>query len=257
MEKLMSKCLETAHFSVRNTSSIPKSSTNQTTSFKEWWCIDFLIKEIKHKPELKDLPDSLVEKTLNEYLLKHKISLSNSIKERKIIIKEIRAELRRYAGQYVSKSGIKKREELIKEGRFSDILNQHASTRERSIDYEEIKSIIKNLNLKSILDLGCGLNPLAIASPETKYYAYDIKEEDLNIVREFFKKEGIKGEVHNKDIRLTENFPKVDLCIIFKVLDILGDNRNETTRRLLTTIQSNFFLISFATRTLSGKPMNS
>ncbi len=253
----MSKCLETAHFSVRNTSSIPKSSTNQTTSFKEWWCIDFLIKEIKHKPELKDLPDSLVEKTLNEYLLKHKISLSNSIKERKIIIKEIRAELRRYAGQYVSKSGIKKREELIKEGRFSDILNQHASTRERSIDYEEIKSIIKNLNLKSILDLGCGLNPLAIASPETKYYAYDIKEEDLNIVREFFKKEGIKGEVHNKDIRLTENFPKVDLCIIFKVLDILGDNRNETTRRLLTTIQSNFFLISFATRTLSGKPMNS
>ncbi|MBS3084022.1 hypothetical protein J4423_04420 [Candidatus Pacearchaeota archaeon] len=216
-----------------------------------------IIKEIKHKPELKDLPNSLVEKTLNEYLSKNGISLSNSIKERKIIIKEIRAQLRKYSGQYTSKSNIKNREELIKEGRFSEILNQHASTRERSADYEEIKEIINNLNPKSILDLGCGLNPLAIASQEVNYYAYDIKEEDLNIVSEFFKINGIKGEVHNKDIRITDNFPKADLCIIFKVLDILGDNRNETARKLLTTINSNFFLISFATRTLGGKPMNS
>jgi len=63
--RFMSKCLETAHFSVRNTSStrslftmtnfcaeislqeeiscIQKSSTNQTTPFKSWGCIDFLI----------------------------------------------------------------------------------------------------------------------------------------------------------------------------------------------------------------------
>ena len=43
---VMSKCLETAHFSVRNTSSIQKSSTNQTAPFKAWWCIDFLIEQL-------------------------------------------------------------------------------------------------------------------------------------------------------------------------------------------------------------------
>jgi len=39
----MSKCLITAPFMVWNTLSIQKSSTNQTTLFKVWWCIDFLI----------------------------------------------------------------------------------------------------------------------------------------------------------------------------------------------------------------------
>jgi len=216
-----------------------------------------IIKEIKHKPELKDLPDSLIEKTLNEYLSKNRISLSDSTKERKLIIKEIRAELRKYSGQYASKSNIKNREELIKEGRFSEILNQHASTRERLVDYNEIKDIINNLNPKSILDLGCGLNPLAIAKKGIKYHAYDINDNDLEIARQFFNQNSIEGDTHHLDIRIIEVFPKADLCIIFKVLDILGDNRNETARRLLTFIDSNFFLISFATRTLGGKPMNS
>ena len=216
-----------------------------------------IIEEIKHKPELKDLPNSLVEKALKEYLLKNHLSISQSPKEIKLIIKGVRAQLRKYSGQYASKSNIENRKQLIEKGRYSELLNEHASTRERSTDYEEIKEIINSLNAKSILDLGCGLNPLAIASQNVKYYAYDIKGEDLDIVGEFFKIKNIEGKVHNEDIRVTDNFPRVDLCIIFKVLDILGDNRNEITRKLLTTVQTKFFLISFATRTLSGKPMNS
>ena len=34
---------ETTTFRSWSTSSIQKSSTNQTTPFKVWWCIDFLI----------------------------------------------------------------------------------------------------------------------------------------------------------------------------------------------------------------------
>ena len=216
-----------------------------------------IISQIKRKPELNDLPDSLVEKTLKAFLSKNKIVLNNSTKERKIIIKEVRAELRRYAGQYVSKQNAKKRMALISQDKISELLSEHTSTRERTIDYDGIKKIIYDLNPKSILDLGCGLNPLAIAIPSIEYHAYDIKEEDLNIVREFFKRKGISGEIHNKDIRELDKFPKVDLCIIFKVLDILGEDRNKIARKLLTIIDSNFFIVSFATRTLSGKPMNS
>src|SRR3989344_4741225 len=115
--------------------------------------MDDLMKEIKHKPELKDLPDSLIEKTLKDYLSKNHLSIGQSPKERKLIIKEVRAQLRKYAGQYTSKSNIENRKRLIEKGRFSELLNEHASTRERSIDYEEIKDIINNLNAKSILDL--------------------------------------------------------------------------------------------------------
>ena len=158
-----------------------------------------IISQIKRKPELNDLPDSLVEKTLKAFLSKNKIVLNNSTKERKIIIKEVRAELRRYAGQYVSKQNAKKRMALISQDKISELLSEHTSTRERTIDYDGIKKII-----------------------------YDL-----------------------------DKFPKVDLCIIFKVLDILGEDRNKIARKLLTIIDSNFFIVSFATRTLSGKPMNS
>jgi len=214
-----------------------------------------IVAEIKQKHELHDLPDELIIKTMQEYLAKHKVQIPNHLKERKILIKEIRAELRRYAGQYAI-SSIKKRNKLVERHKFNELLNEHSSTKERLQDYHLVKKIIAGLSPKSILDIGCGLNPLAIAAPNIQYHAYDIKEEDLNIVHEFFKENKITGDIHHADVRAVNNFPSVDVCLMFKFLDIVGQNRSETARKLLKSIQSKYFIISFATRTLSGKPMN-
>ena len=55
-----------------------------------------LTKEIKQKKELAGLADKVVEETLNDYLKKYNISLENLTKpSRKILIKEIRAQLRK------------------------------------------------------------------------------------------------------------------------------------------------------------------
>lgn len=216
-----------------------------------------IIKKVKEKPELNNLPDSLVENAINEYLKKNRLQIPKSEKEIKLVVKEIRAELRKYAGQYASKENIKKREELLSENNFDDLLKQHSSTRERLGDYDFVKSIISEINPKTILDLGCGINPIAISKKGIKYHCYDINENDLKIVREFFAKNDIDGDTHHLDIRNIEVYPKVDLCIIFKVLDILGNNRNEISQSLIKNIDSKFFLVSFATRTLSGKKMNS
>ena len=215
-----------------------------------------IVAEIKQKRELHDLPDELIVKTVNEYLAKHKAQIPNNSKERKMLIKEIRAELRRYAGQYASAQGGKKIKTLIEQHRFSELLQYHSSTRERLIDYPLVKKIISDLKPNSILDIGCGLNPLAVATPNARYHAYDIKEDDLNIVHEFFKEHKIEGDIHHADVRLINNFPSVDICLMFKLLDIIGQDRNEITRKLLINIKSKYFIISFATRTLSGKPMN-
>ena len=45
----MSKCLITTPFMVWNTLSIQKTSASQTTPFKAWWHIVFLIKKISTK----------------------------------------------------------------------------------------------------------------------------------------------------------------------------------------------------------------
>jgi len=68
-----------------------------------------LVAEVKQKRELADIPDNIVEKILREYLDKHKLDIPKGFKERKIIIKEVRNELRRYSGQYSSKKDYKKR----------------------------------------------------------------------------------------------------------------------------------------------------
>ena len=132
----------------------------------------------------------------------------------------------------------------------------HKSTKERLNDYELVKKIISSLNPKSVLDLGCGLNPLAIATSKIFYHAYDIKSEDLEIVKLFFEKNKISGDIHHADIRAVNNFPQVDLCLMFKLLDILGNDKSEIAESLIKKINAKYFIISFATRTLSGKSMN-
>ena len=116
--------------------------------------------------------------------------------------------------------------------------------------------IIYSLNIKSILDLASGLNPLVLASPNIEYYAFDIKESEIFLINKFFKKNKIKGKAIIKDIRKLKDFPKVELCILFKILDIL-ENSYELAKKFLEKINCKYFLISFSTITLSGKKMNS
>jgi hypothetical protein len=218
--------------------------------------MDSLIKEIKNKKELSDLSDSLVESCLKNYLSKNKIAYTKNIKSRKLIVKEIRSELRRYAGQYNQISSTK-RKKLISSNQIEKLLKSHSSTRERIEDYDYIKSIIKKLNPKSILDLGCGLNPLAIGEKNIVYYAYDIKNEDIQTVSDFFAKNKIEGYAIQGDITIINEFPKTDICLIFKVLDILPGDRYENSKNILNKLKSKKILVSFATTTLSGKKMNS
>ena len=205
-----------------------------------------LVAEIKRKPELKDLPDDLVISSLERYLSKHKIKIPDGKKERNYLIKIIRAELRRYAGQY-NISGSAKKQKLVESGDFNELLKHHSSTKERINDYPALIKIISEISPKTILDLGCGLNPIAIATPKIFYHAYDIKSEDLEIVKLFFEKKHISGDIHHTDIRTVNTFPKVDLCLMFKLLDIIGENKSEIAENLISKIEAKYFIVSFAT----------
>ena len=122
--------------------------------------MDKVIKKIKKKPELSDLPDSLVLSVLESYLSKNRIGLPKNPKQLKIVVKEIRSELRNYTGRFQVKS--KKRVKLLEENKILELLKTHTSTKERIKDYQKLIKKIENFSPKSILDLGCGLNPIAI-----------------------------------------------------------------------------------------------
>jgi|GEM_PF-903453 len=219
-----------------------------------------IVKKIKQKKELSGLSEKLVLDVLNAYLLKNNLPANklSSLSEKglKIIVKDVRADLRRFSGQYQSSSmDFRKKLILLKEGKIRELLMSHSSTKERLDFYPELKKIIESLEVKSILDIGCGLNPLALASPALEYYAIDIKEDEIHLIERFFIANKIKGSAFVHDIRAgASSLPKAGLCLLFKILDILDNHK--TAEKIILEVQCKYVLISFPTRTLSGKPMN-
>ncbi len=214
-----------------------------------------IVSRIKQKKELKGIANKIIEDELNNYLTKHKLNLINPAKkEIKIIIKDIRSKLRTAVGMFQTSN--KNRALLLENNKISELLKTHYSTAERFDFYPYLKKIIKKLNINSIIDLGCGLNPLALAEKNVDYCALDINEEDLSLVKKYFEKNSINGRVIICDLRkLPENIPKADLAIIFKVLDIIEKSNYKLAEKIIQNAGAKYILVSFATRTISGKPM--
>jgi len=215
-----------------------------------------LVKKIKEKKEFASLSDLVIEESVNKYTEKYRINLETlSEKEIKVIVKEVRAELRNLVGRFQTSS--KNREKLLKEKAIEKLLKTHSSTAERLDYYPKLKKIIDSLKMKSILDLGCGLNPIALANKKIKYYASDIREDELELIKLFFKKNRIKGKTFCYDLRkINDNLPKADLCLLFKVLDIIDDKKHKISKKIIETIPCNQIIVSFSTKKLSGKKMN-
>ncbi len=207
---------------------------------------DSLISKIKEKKELSGISSKVIESLLEDYVRKHKINISGlSKKEEKFIIKEIRDILRKYAGRFYKSQ---KHSEEYLEG--------HLSTSERKEFYPILKKIISKVNPSSILDLACGLNPLAIASKNIFYYASDIDEANLEKIRKYFSENSISGEVFFCDLRNPpDSFPQADLCLIFKALDIIDDKKHKISENIIRRLNSKITIVSFATKKLSGKKM--
>ncbi len=214
-----------------------------------------LIRGIKEKKELSGLSDEIVKDCLINYFEKHRISSEKLTKQdSKLIIKEVRAELRFLSGQY--QKSLKNRPKLLKKNNLAELLKTHSSTSERLEFYPSIKDKIHNLGIKSILDLGCGLNPIALASPDLIYFASDIKEDELSLIEQFFKENKINGKTFAFDLRKPlVNLPKTDLCILFKVLDVI-DKKHKLSEKIILSLPSKYLLVSFSTKKLSGKSMN-
>ncbi len=216
-----------------------------------------VIRKILEKKELSQVDSALAEEKLSIYLKKNKIAIDAlSPAQLKVIIKDMRASLRECVGRF--QIGVKDRQKLLEKEMFSDLLNTHSSTKERIDFYPKLRELVKKMNIKSILDLGCGINPIALAGPGIKYYASDINLSDLNLVKAFFKKKNLDGETIVCNLTKIEscNLPEVDLVLILKVFDILGKRDYEIAKKVIKSIKFKRLIVSFSTRTLSGRPMN-
>lgn len=241
--------------------------------------VNILSDKIKSKKELKNLNDDyinhLVLKKLNSLSNKQLSSMTSEkdlLKKSftKNIIKEVRGHLRDVYGVFISERYYIK-EKLKVNSSDDDFLKLHKSTIERLDSYEEVyekifthlfeKGLSKNY---TILDLACGMNPLSIKlMPITPkiYYGCDLSMHDMDFISSCFKEWNYNGKLFSVDLThenafniLEENvsFP-VDVCFLFKALDSLEAVQRHISKKLISFIDSKYFVVSFATKTIGGK----
>ncbi len=139
------------------------------------------------------------------------------------------------------------------------IMKQHASTMERfSIlepFYQEIFSRLPPVH--SILDLGCGLNPLALpwmkVCPGVRYMAIDLFQDMMVFIQAFFNHTGIDGTASTRN--LVDHIPTVpvDLAFLLKLIPCLEQLDKNIGRKLLETIRAKHLVVSFPVASLSGR----
>jgi len=139
-----------------------------------------------------------------------------------------------------------------------DAMRTHASTRERIAHLETFfPGIWAHTGMPgSILDLGCGLNPLALpwmAIRPAHYVAIDVDERPLGIVRDFLTAVGQPHEVRTLD--LVRNAPEgtADVALLLKLVTTLDRQDPEAATRLLRGLRVRHAVVSFATRSLGGR----
>lgn len=224
-----------------------------------------LVEDIKQKKELAGIMDSFIEDELDAFLEKNKkiksflsdakdLEKIKKSKTYKQIIKEMRAMMRKSIGVFISPTRSKVSEELLK---------KHESTKERLEIYPELYQRFFHItgNPKTLLDLGCGLNPLSYnyLKIKPKYYAYDINSIVVDIIKEFFKAKKIDGKAGLINLRQRSNLklPKSDICFMFKLLDSIElEKGHKLAEKIIKQVDSRWLVVSFSTRTLSGCRMN-
>jgi 16S rRNA (guanine(1405)-N(7))-methyltransferase len=139
------------------------------------------------------------------------------------------------------------------------IMSHHASTAERlpilAQFYERIFAELPPV--QSLLDLACGLNPLAIpwmALPaDFEYYAYDIYQDMIDFINRFMAIIKVKGEAALFDLSQGGPTRPADVAFLLKALPCLEQLDKAVSSRLLHDLEAGHIIVSFPAYSLGGK----
>jgi 16S rRNA (guanine(1405)-N(7))-methyltransferase len=138
------------------------------------------------------------------------------------------------------------------------IMGHHSSTKERLAILDAFyATVLAELPpIRSVLDLACGLNPLAIpwmGLPDgAAYYAYDVYEDMAGFLEGFMRLVPVRAEARACDILQSCPLPRVDLALVLKSIPCLEQIDKSAGARLLESIDANHLLVSFPVHSLGG-----
>lgn len=140
-----------------------------------------------------------------------------------------------------------------------EIMQHHASSRERvallpSFYADTLAGLAP---IHSILDVACGLNPLAISwmplAAGGTYYACDIYSDQIAFLNAFFELAGVDGHATACDLVTAPPTVQVDVALALKILPPLEQLGKNNGIRLLRALNARHLLVSFPARSLGGR----
>ena len=145
------------------------------------------------------------------------------------------------------------------EGQLENILNKHASTRER-LPLESMDALYAHIfeitgKPESILDLACGINPLYLGARGYIVTGVDISGAAVDLINAFGHTYGMPVNALCADLLCPNAIPRgrYDVALLFKVLPLLERQRPGAAVDVMNAIDAAFIVASFPTRTLGGR----
>jgi 16S rRNA (guanine(1405)-N(7))-methyltransferase len=140
-----------------------------------------------------------------------------------------------------------------------EVMASHVSTRERlpilNEFYETLFGELPPIN--SVLDVACGLNPLAIPwmplQPGTQYYACDMYSDMVAFVQAFMDMLPVEGWAKVCDVSAAPPAQPVDLALALKAIPCLEQIDKQAGERLLDSLQAKYMVVSFPARSIGGR----
>jgi 16S rRNA (guanine(1405)-N(7))-methyltransferase len=140
-----------------------------------------------------------------------------------------------------------------------EAMAHHASTAERLPVVEDFfhKTLHSIAPIHSILDLACGLNPLAFPfMPLTEgavYLCGDIYLDMVDFLNNLFAKAPLRGEAIPLDLAAGSPQEEAQVAFLLKALPCMEQQVKGSGRRLLHEIQAEHLLVSFPIHSLGGR----
>lgn len=135
---------------------------------------------------------------------------------------------------------------------------RHTSSRERLPILAEFYATTLGplAPVRSILDVACGLNPLALpwmpVAADVEFHACDIYHNMMAFVHEFLGLLGIRGRAEVRDVVAACPQERVDVALVLKTIPCLEQLDRAAGQRLLDGLRARHVVASFPVRSLGG-----
>ena len=139
------------------------------------------------------------------------------------------------------------------------VMRLHASTRERVEHLEEFyEALFSHVGpVRSILDVGCGLNPLAVPSmrllPDGVYTAVDIEPALVAFVGSCLDMLSVRAHARVSDAVSNPPDEDADLALLLKMLPCLEQQQRGAGADLIRGLRVKRVAVSFPIRSLGGR----